>query len=87
MSSHLTFTSPTNDDLQRRPLAFLEPEEFLYMATALVQRLKEGSMPPDDAYWWTRALCAEPYLRLRTNPSTGEPFTGRPEAEWQCRVA
>jgi hypothetical protein len=84
MSSYLTFTSPTVDDLHRRPLALLETDEFQFLAMALVQRLREGSMPPDDAYWWTRALCAEPYMR--DNPDAGEP--ARPcAADSQCRVA
>ena len=84
MSSYLTFTSPTVDDPQRPPVAPLETDEFQYLATALVQRLREGSMPPDDAYWWARALCAEPYMK--DNPDAGEPSL-RPYVEAQCRVA
>jgi hypothetical protein len=64
MATHLTFTTPTNDGAtaQRRAFSF-EFDEFQSLSMALVQRLKDGSMPPDDAYWWTRALCAEAYIR------------------------
>jgi hypothetical protein len=33
-----------------------EREELASTATALVQRLREGSLPPDDAYWWGRIV-------------------------------
>ena len=46
------------------------------LSMALVQRLREGSMPPDDAYWWARALCSEAYLKEEA-----------PELAEQCRVA
>ena len=85
MSSYLTFTSPTIDDLKRRPIAGFEPDEFQYMALALVQRLREGSMPPDDAYWWTRALCAEPFMRAF--PDIDVVLADQPQVERQCRVA
>lgn len=64
MASYLTFTGSTTDGTAagRHALSF-EFDEFQSLSTALVQRLREGSMPPDDAYWWTRALCAEAYLR------------------------
>ena len=64
MATYLTFTNSTTDGIAPRGngLSF-EFDEFQSLSTALVQRLREGSMPPDDAYWWTRALCAEAYLR------------------------
>jgi hypothetical protein len=31
-------------------------EELERIATALGQRVKDGSMPPGDAYWWTRII-------------------------------
>jgi hypothetical protein len=73
MASHLTLTSSTVDDTPKRWQLSPEPEEFECLANALVQRLREGSMPPDDAYWWTRALCEEPSMK-------------EPLAEY-CRVA
>jgi hypothetical protein len=77
MATHLTFTPSTNDGAQARRHAFsFEFEEFQSLSTALVQRLKEGSLPPDDAYWWTRTLCSEAYLK--------EDFADLVE---QCRVA
>lgn len=64
MATHLTFTSSTTDGVspRHRALSF-EFDEFQSLATALVQRLKEGSLPPDDAYWWARSLCSEAYLK------------------------
>jgi hypothetical protein len=64
MASSLTFASSTTDVTTARGLApSFEFDEFRSLSTALVQRLREGSLPPNDAYWWTRALCAEAYLR------------------------
>jgi hypothetical protein len=64
MATHLTFTSPTTDGVAPRHHAFsFEFDEFQSLSTALVQRLREGSMPPDDAYWWARSLCSEAYLK------------------------
>ena len=85
MSSYLTFTSPTITDSNIRPLAGFEPDEFQYMALALVQRLREGSMPPDDAYWWVRALCAEPYMQ--TFPDISDVLADHQVVDEQCRVA
>jgi hypothetical protein len=77
MASYLNFTSSSADGAVPRHHALpFEFDEFQSLSTALVQRLREGSMPPDDAYWWTRALCAEAYMR--------EDFGDIAE---QCRVA
>jgi len=64
MATHLPFTSSTTDGQSpgRHGLSF-EFDEFRSLSAALVQRLKEGSMPPDDAYWWARVLCSEAYLK------------------------
>ena len=77
MATHLTFTNSTTDSPASRQHALsFEFDEFRSLSTALVQRLKEGSMPPDDAYWWARALCSEAYLKEEA-----------PEFAEQCRVA
>ena len=77
MASYLTFTGSSNDGaVPRRQSLSFEFDEFQSLSTALVQRLREGSLPPDDAYWWTRALCSEAYMR--------EDFADFAE---QCRVA
>lgn len=34
-------------------------EELEKMTNAFIQRLREGSLPPDDTFWWTRILYAE----------------------------
>ena len=77
MATHLTFTGSTTDGpaTRNRTLSF-EFDEFRSLSTSLVQRLKEGSMPPDDAYWWARALCSEAYMKEEA-----------PEFAEQCRVA
>jgi hypothetical protein len=64
MATHLTLTSSTTDGQSsgRHGLSF-EFDEFRSLSAALVQRLKDGSMPPDDAYWWARVLCSEAYLK------------------------
>jgi hypothetical protein len=77
MASYLTLTSSTTDGVPPRHHALsFEFDEFQSLSTALIQRLRDGSMPPDDAYWWTRALCAEAYMR--------EDYADLAE---QCRVA
>jgi len=78
MATHLTFTSSTTDSgaaPRHRTFSF-EFDEFQSLSNALVQRLKEGSMPPDDAYWWARSLCSEAYVKEEA-----------PEFAEQCRVA
>jgi hypothetical protein len=78
MATYLTFTNSTTDStLSGRQALSFEFDEFQSLSTALVQRLREGSMPPDDAYWWTRALCAEAYIREDLADVVAE----------QCRVA
>jgi hypothetical protein len=76
MATHLTFTSSTTDGTPRHHELSFEFDEFRSLTTALVQRLKEGSMPPDDAYWWARTLCSEAYMKEEA-----------PEFAEQCRVA
>jgi hypothetical protein len=63
MATYLPFTTSTDDGATRRHALSFEFEEFQSLSTALVQRLREGSLPPDDAYWWARALCSEAYMR------------------------
>ena len=77
MASYLPFSSWTTDGVVPRHRTFsFEFDEFQTLSTALVQRLREGSMPPDDAYWWARSLCSEAYLKEEAL-----------ELAEQCRVA
>jgi hypothetical protein len=77
MASYLPFNSWTIDGVVPRHRAFsFEFDEFQTLSTALVQRLREGSMPPDDAYWWARSLCSEAYVKDEALEFTE-----------QCRVA
>jgi hypothetical protein len=34
-------------------------EEFDRLCDSLRLRLLEGTMPPDDAYWWTRIVASD----------------------------
>lgn len=76
MATYLTFTSSTTDSGAALRAFSFEFDEFQSLSKALVQRLREGSMPPDDAYWWARSLCSEAYLKEEA-----------PEFAEQCRVA
>ena len=76
MATHLNFTTTDENPAPRHHALSFEFDEFRTLSAALVQRLKDGSMPPDDAYWWARALCSEAYLKEEA-----------PEYAEQCRVA
>lgn len=76
MATYLSFTSSTTDGAVRHHGLSFEFDEFQSLSMALVQRLREGSMPPDDAYWWARVLCSEAYVKEEA-----------PEFAEQCRVA
>jgi hypothetical protein len=68
------------------PLAF-QADEAMAMSKAVVRRIKEGSIPPDDAYWWTRILVAE-YESMECNDADGgesEPETTQMPAG--CAIA
>jgi len=34
-----------------------DPDEVVSIASAVSQRVRAGTMPPDDAYAWTRVIC------------------------------
>lgn len=38
--------------------------EFDSLCGALVRRLRNDTLPPDEAYWWTRILFAEAVILL-----------------------
>jgi hypothetical protein len=38
--------------------------EYESLRGAIAERLATGSLPPDEAYWWTRILSAEAVMRL-----------------------
>jgi hypothetical protein len=38
-------------------------DEFVAVCESLGQRLLDGTMPPDEAYWWTRIVASEVELR------------------------
>lgn len=42
-----------------RELPPFAEEEFDAVCRSICRRIKEGSIPPDDAYWWTRVLFAD----------------------------
>jgi hypothetical protein len=45
-----------------------EWDEFVTIATVFAQRLRAGSLPPDDAYAWTRVLCADARHWMKAEP-------------------
>ncbi len=34
-------------------------EEYAAVSDTLCRRIQDGTMPPDDAYWWTRVQYAD----------------------------
>ena len=47
----------------------LAEEEFDAVSQLICLRIQDGSMPPDDAYWWTRVLVADAVCLLMWNES------------------
>lgn len=54
------------------PLAAVDPEhfhsyahaEFDSLCSAVIRRLRNDTLPPDEAYWWTRILFSEAVVLL-----------------------
>jgi hypothetical protein len=42
----------------------LAEEEFEAISNLICLRIQDGTMPPDDAYWWTRVLVADAVCSL-----------------------
>jgi hypothetical protein len=42
----------------------LAEEEFEAISNLICLRIQDGTMPPDDAYWWTRVLVADAVCAL-----------------------
>jgi hypothetical protein len=55
-------SSLDNRTARPRVLPPFAREEFDALACSLCRRVKEGSLPPDDAYWWVRMLCSDAEL-------------------------
>lgn len=47
----------------------IDRDEAEEVALALAVRVREGSMPPDDAYWWARIVYQSflPLLEVRAD--------------------
>ncbi len=45
----------------------LAEEEFEAISNLICLRIQDGTMPPDDAYWWTRVLVADAVCTLMWN--------------------
>jgi hypothetical protein len=59
--------------------------EFETICDTVCARIRNGSLPPDEAYWWTRILFEEGVARLAVlamlpgrATSTGDPEEPRP---------
>ena len=46
--------------------------EFDALCTTIGQRLLDGSLPPNDAYWWARIICTEALTRLSARCRAGQ---------------
>lgn len=64
----------------------MDAMEVERIAFALAQRLREGSLPPDDAYAWTRYV-AEALRPLRDKMTEGEPTMPTPVLRWMTVFA
>lgn len=59
--------SRTPSPRHRTWLPPLAEEEFDAVSHLICLRIQDGSMPPDDAYWWTRVLVADAVCALMRN--------------------
>jgi hypothetical protein len=50
----------------------LAEEEFEAISNLICLRIQDGTMPPDDAYWWTRVLVADAVCTLMWNGTDAE---------------
>jgi hypothetical protein len=52
-------TVPTRDEFSAHAHA-----EFDALSRAVCEGLRDGNLPPDEAYWWTRILFSEAVVSL-----------------------
>jgi hypothetical protein len=57
------------------------------LCAAIVERLRDGSLPPDEAYWWTRIACSAAMTRLSDRCRTGEPNDSTCVRHCRCESA
>ena len=38
--------------------------EYDALCSTIERRLRDGSLPPNEAYWWARIICGEALTRL-----------------------
>jgi hypothetical protein len=50
--------------IQRRDFQVFAQAEYESLCETIAERLTTDSLPPDEAYWWTRILTAEAVMRL-----------------------
>jgi hypothetical protein len=61
--------------------------EYDALCGSLTRRLREGTLPPDEAYWWTRIVCSAATTRLSDHCCAGEPDPTSCELDCRCSVA
>jgi hypothetical protein len=61
--------------------------EFDSLCAAIIQRLQNGSLPPDEAYWWSRIACSTALTRLSDRCRTGEPDDSTCTRHCRCESA
>lgn len=47
--------------------------EYAALCTSIRDRLRSGTLPADEAYWWARILCDEAMARLTDRCRAGIP--------------
>ncbi len=55
----------TGSSAALRALPPFAEEEYDVVSRSICDRIRAGTLPPDDAYWWTRALVADPVFAMR----------------------
>ncbi len=54
--------APGGDDPQDQKLRAQAETDAI--CDALIERLQQGTLPPDEAYWWTRIALSDVVARL-----------------------
>ncbi len=55
----------TGSSAALRALPPFAEEEYDVVSRSICDRIRAGTLPPDDAYWWTRVLIADAVCATR----------------------
>lgn len=68
----------TGSSAALRALPPFAEEEYDVVSRSICDRIRAGTLPPDDAYWWTRVLIADAVFATRCGEDgEAEPQAGR----------